>query len=155
MAGPGYAYSDKERLTCFTYYCMGKSLAEISREREPSIPTLQNWARQDNWEARRQAINERAWQRASDELVERKAEFVEIAWQKIRTMLDEVDSRERLDKAAIHHMTTAIGTLIDKAQLLSGEPTERKEVDTLADREELAGRIRRLAERTETEADTG
>jgi len=155
MTGPGYAYSDKERLTCFTYYCMGKSLAEISREREPSIPTLQNWARQDNWEARKQAINERVWQKASDELVERKAKFVEIAWQKIRTMLDEVDSRERLDKAAIHHMTTAIGTLIDKAQLLSGEPTERKEVDTLADREELAGRIRRLAERTETEADTG
>lgn len=111
-------YSFDERLTCFTWFVHGHTLEEIAKHREPSVETLKRWSREEMWEARRAKINEDALRQIHVELTQQKARFVVDAWQTIHSLLQAVADPERVAKASVHHLTTAIGTLIDKAALV-------------------------------------
>lgn len=89
-----------------------------------------------------------------EDLAATKAEFVRMAWPKILNLLNAVDDPERIEKARVSEITTALGTLIDKAALLSGDATSRQEVISRivdlpdAELEELRRRVAsRYAER--------
>lgn len=143
-------YSAQEHLACFSYFCFGKTLREIAEEREPSFQTLARWSTEESWEARRATVNERALEQAGNDIAHKKAEFVTKVWATIPRLMSDLLDDERLDRASVSQMTTAIGTLVDKALLLSGEATQRSEVVSSDDaRDKLTRIIGRMSTRSQ------
>lgn len=138
-------YSFDERLTCFTFFVHGMSLEQIAKERPPSLATLKRWCKEEQWEARRAAIQERALAKIEAKLTRQKAAFVVLAWEKILKLLNAVDDPGRLESAAVHQITTAIGTLIDKAALLQGEGVPGGYDDSYYDEEDVVSEAEKIA----------
>ena len=100
----------------------------VKRKGAPSRPTLRRWWKQKN-------------QPHIDKLVQhKKRDFVE----ELKNLLGlHIDAAVEAVKGSedIRAIDTGIGILVDKLQLLSGEPTERQEVNVADHRERILARV--------------
>lgn len=60
----------------------------------------------------------------------KRKEFIKKAWEKIEMLLRQVTER-KCAFATVNQVTTAMGTIYDKAALASGEATERTELEVM------------------------
>lgn len=91
----------------------------------------------------------------------KRKEFVLKAWEKIDMLTDEI-TRGKCFMASVNQITTALGTMYDKAALASGEATQRAEIevkgiaDKIRDDPEASAIATRLLEQiTAGEGDAG
>src|SRR5690606_28502576 len=114
-------HSFDEQLTCFTYYVMGMTMEQIAEQRPPSVRTLNRWAREQNWPARKAAIDQRVAEIFRQELVQRKGRALSRIWEVIDEILAGMASPEVLAEAGLKDRAIALGILVEKAQLIAGQ----------------------------------
>lgn len=129
-------HSFDEQLTCFTYYVMGMTMEQIAEQRPPSLRTLHRWAKEQNWPARKAAIDERVAAIFRDELVQRKGKALKRVWEIVDHLLAGMDDPEVLSGASLKDRAITFGILVEKAQMIAGDVGEEQQTtatDILAD----------------------
>ena len=120
MRGKKYDTETKER--ALAALAVSNNIDELSRELKIPSNTLRQWKKDAE---------------KSEDFVElrkeKRAEFVERAWETIGNALKLADRRiknalENGEELPLREISTYIGTMYDKAALASGEETERAEV---------------------------
>lgn len=120
MRGKKYDTETKER--ALAALAVSNNIDELSREMGIPSNTLRQWKKDAE---------------KSEDFVElrkeKRAEFVERAWETIGNALKLADRRiknalESGEELPLRELSTYIGTMYDKAALASGEETERAEV---------------------------
>lgn len=120
MRGKKYDTETKER--ALAALAVSNNIDELSREMGIPSNTLRQWKK--DAEKSEDFIELRK---------EKRAEFVEKAWETIGNALKLADRRiknalESGEELPLRELSTYIGTMYDKAALASGEETERAEV---------------------------
>lgn len=120
MRGKKYDTETKER--ALAALAVSNNIDELSREMGIPSNTLRQWKK--DAEKSEDFIELRK---------EKRAEFVERAWETIGNALKLADRRiknalESGEELPLREISTYIGTMYDKAALASGEETERAEV---------------------------
>ena len=120
MRGKKYDTETKER--ALAALAVSNNIDELSREMGIPSNTLRQWKK--DAEKSEDFIELRK---------EKRAEFVERAWETIGNALKLADRRiknalENGEELPLRELSTYIGTMYDKAALASGEETERAEV---------------------------
>ena len=120
MRGKKYDTETKER--ALAALAVSNNIDELSREMGIPSNTLRQWKK--DAEKSEDFIELRK---------EKRAEFVEKAWETIGNALKLADRRiknalESGEELPLREISTYIGTMYDKAALASGEETERAEV---------------------------
>lgn len=120
MRGKKYDTETKER--ALAALAVSNNIDELSREMGIPSNTLRQWKK--DAEKSEDFIELRK---------EKRAEFVERAWETIGNALKLADRRiknalESGEELPLRELSTYIGTMYDKAALASGEETERAEV---------------------------
>lgn len=120
MRGKKYDTETKER--ALAALAVSNNIDELSREMGIPSNTLRQWKK--DAEKSEDFIELRK---------EKRAEFVERAWETIGNALKLADRRiknalENGEELPLREISTYIGTMYDKAALASGEETERAEV---------------------------
>ena len=123
MRGKKYDTETKER--ALAALAVSNNIDELSREMRIPSNTLRQWKK--DAEKSEDFIELRK---------EKRAEFVERAWETIGNALKLADRRiknalESGEELPLRELSTYIGTMYDKAALASGEETERAEVRIL------------------------
>lgn len=123
MRGKKYDTETKER--ALAALAVSNNIDELSREMGIPSNTLRQWKK--DAEKSEDFIELRK---------EKRAEFVERAWETIGNALKLADRRiknalESGEELPLRELSTYIGTMYDKAALASGEETERAEVRIL------------------------
>lgn len=120
MRGKKYDTETKER--ALAALAVSNNIDELSRELKIPANTLRQWKK--DAEKSEDFIELRK---------EKRAEFVERAWETIGNALKLADRRiknalESGEELPLRELSTYIGTMYDKAALASGEETERAEM---------------------------
>lgn len=121
------AYDSKIKNKAFKLFCLGKSITAISKLKGmPSEGILYGWKRHEDWDNRRNKVNNKTNEKLSENISDYKANMITELCDIKSKLLLEIDKCLNPTKEKI---VDSIIKLQQQELLLRGEVTEHKKID--------------------------
>jgi hypothetical protein len=121
----------KTKQKAFKLFCLGKSMIEISKvDGMPSPTTLVKWKAQQNWEERKQKIDNKTSEKFDEKVVDFKVNMINEINSLKQKLLVEFDNCQNPTK---DKLADSLVKLQQQELLLRGEATDHKKIDAKVD----------------------